>query len=102
MEGYTRADKNYHVTVSMVLSVARRALEIFESSEVPEKRQLLKYLLQNSRLEGEKLIFELKSPFDTIVSIKDSPMGCPALDVFRTLNWGEIRRELEKARLTLS
>jgi site-specific DNA recombinase len=95
IEDYTRADETYLITVSMVLNLARRALEIFESSEIPEKRQLLKYLLQNPRVEGKKLAFELKSPFDTLVSLRNQPIGLPVSVTFRTVNWEEVRRELE-------
>lgn len=41
IEGYTRGDHEYRITASRVLSLARRALEIFKSSEIAEKRQLL-------------------------------------------------------------
>lgn len=77
MEDYTRADETYLVTMGTVLNLARRAVEIFEGSEIPEKRLLLRYLLQNPRVEGKKLVFELKSPFDTIASVKNQPIGLP-------------------------
>ena len=67
MEEYTRADENYHIAASTVFSLANRALEIFESSEVDEKRQLLSFLLQNCRLSNKKLLFELRSPFNYIL-----------------------------------
>ena len=100
--GWTGSDAyqghlRYHVTASKVLSLASRAIKIFESSEVPEKRQLLSYLLQNPCLDGEKLLYELKSPFDTIVSLGDRPIGCPVLHAFRTLDWEQIRLELDEA-----
>lgn len=101
IQDYTRADEGYHITVSAVLNLARRAAEIFESSEVPEKRQLLNYLLQNPRVDGKKLLFELKTPFDTIASVKDQPIGLPLLVAFRTLNWVKIRAILEEATFTL-
>lgn len=63
LEEYTRADENYHIVASVVLSLANRALEIFESSEPNEKRQLLNFLLQNCLLSGRNLEFELQSPF---------------------------------------
>ena len=66
MGEYTRADENFLIASSMVFSLASRALEIFESSEVNEKRQLLNFLLQNCRLSGKKLSFELRSPFQEI------------------------------------
>jgi len=96
MEDYTRADETYLVTMGTILNLASRALKIFEGSEIPEKRLLLKYLLQNPRVDGKKLVFELKSPFDTIASVKDRPIGLPTSVTFRTLNWEEIRRELEE------
>jgi len=96
LEDYTKADEDYHITVSEVLNMARRALDVFESSEIHEKRQLLNYLLQNPRLEGRNLVFELKSPFDTIVSVRNQPVGLPVQVTFRTLNWDKIRRELDE------
>jgi site-specific DNA recombinase len=73
LEEYTRADENFHIAASMVFSLANRALEIFESSEVNEKRQLLNILLQNCRLSGKNLLFELRSPFDEIYAHADHP-----------------------------
>lgn len=73
LEEYTRADENFHIVASMVFSLANRALEIFESSEVNEKRQLLSLILQNCRLQDKKLLFELKSPFNEILEYAHYP-----------------------------
>ena len=73
MEEYTRADQNFHIVANTVLSLANRALDIFESSEVDEKRQLLNFLLQNCRLSGKNLAFELRSPFGMILEQKHHP-----------------------------
>ena len=94
MEDCTRADETYLVTMGTVLNLARRAVEIFEGSEIPEKRLLLKYLLQNPRVESKKLLFELRTPFDTIALVRNGPMRLPVSVTFRTLNWEEIRRDL--------
>jgi len=67
MQNYTKADENYYLTANMVLNLAKKAYEIFQSSEVEEKRQLLNFLLQNLTLDGKKLNFELKTPFDTVL-----------------------------------
>ena len=67
LQRYTDADENYYITANMTLNLAKRAYEIFESSEVTEKRQLLNFLLQNLKLRGKKLLFELKTPFDTVL-----------------------------------
>lgn len=73
MEEYTRADENFHIVANTVLSLANRALDIFESSGVNEKRQLLNFLLQNCRLSGKNLSFELKAPFDAIQKYAHHP-----------------------------
>ena len=80
LEDHTRADESYHVTAGTVLNLAKRALEIFESSEVLEKRTLLNYLLQNSQVNGKKLEFTLRSPFDKVLATSYRPSGLRRLD----------------------
>ena len=63
MEEHNKADENFYITTSKILDLANRALEIFESSEVNEKRALINILLQNPLLSGRKLLFSLRSPF---------------------------------------
>ncbi len=75
MEEYTQADENYHIIANAVFSLANRAQEIFESSESNEKRQLLNLLIQNCRLSGKKLVFDVRSPFNTILETAHQPLG---------------------------
>ena len=63
IEDHTKADENFYITAPKILNLANRALEIFESSEVKEKRALINLLLQNPLLSGQKLLFSLRSPF---------------------------------------
>jgi len=67
IQKYADADENYYITANTVLNLAKRAYKIFESSEVSEKRQLLNFLLQNPQLKAKKLMFKLKTPFDTVL-----------------------------------
>ncbi len=60
-------------TVAVVVSVARRARIIFESSEDQEKRAFLNYLLQNPTVNGKKLAFTLASPFNLVLQLADNP-----------------------------
>ena len=43
--------------------------DIFESSEVPEKRALLQFLLQNPTVKGKTLSFELKKSFNFVLNL---------------------------------
>ncbi len=63
IEDHTKADEDFYITAPKILNLANRALEIFESSEVNEKRALINLLLQNPLLSGQKLLFSLRSPF---------------------------------------
>ena len=67
MAKHHTADKEYYITIALILSLAKRAYDIFKSSEPMEKRTFLNFLLQNSKLQGKKLNFELKTPFDRVL-----------------------------------
>lgn len=99
LEEYTKADENFHLVASMIFSVANRALEIFESSEVPEKRQFLNYLLQNCKLSGTKLRFELKEPFRSILETRHEPTLLPLQNRLGTLDWTRIKESLALLRV---
>ena len=93
---HQQADYDYQTTVSTVISVARRAMEIFENcSEASEKRTFLNFLLQNPMLEGKKLEFNLASPFDVILELSQCPKWLPLLDKFRTVDWKKFKLDFE-------
>ena len=71
---HREADYEYQTTVSTVISVARRARDIFENcSEPAQKRAFLNFLLQNPTVKGKKLSFTLASPFNLVLELADSP-----------------------------
>ena len=81
MEEHTKADYEYQTTVSTVISVARRAKQIFENcSEPSEKRAFLRMLLQNPVVGGKNLEFTMVSPFDLVLELADSPTWLPRQD----------------------
>jgi DNA invertase Pin-like site-specific DNA recombinase len=65
------ADDNYYLTSKYILEIAKRAYELFESSEADEKRQLIKLVLQNLRVEGNLVKYSLLNPFDTILNCSE-------------------------------
>lgn len=73
LDEHTKADYDYQTTVATVLSVARRAKSIFESSEPHEKRAFLNYLLQNPTVNGKNLEFTMRSPFNLVLELASSP-----------------------------
>ncbi len=66
------ADDEYYITSEYLLQLANRAFDLFISSEAEEKRQLIKMTLQNLKLDGKKVEFELVKLFDKIFACASS------------------------------
>ena len=77
MSEHQKADYDYQTTVASVISVARRAKQIFEGSEPHEKRVFLNYILQNPTVDGKKLEFAIASPFNLVLELADNPNLLP-------------------------
>ena len=82
IQKHNKADESYYITVNKILGLAQRAYEIFESSEMEEKRQLLNFVLQNLELKERKLMFETKTSFDTVLFANK----CSKVGGYRDLN----------------
>jgi site-specific DNA recombinase len=67
LEEHSQGNHNFYITANKIIDISQRAWEIFESSEVEEKTQLLNFLLQNCELEGKKLLYKLKTPFNGVL-----------------------------------
>jgi DNA invertase Pin-like site-specific DNA recombinase len=68
IQNHSQADEDFLLANSYVLDLSTKAYDLFsaQSSQVEQKRQLLNFLLSNLKLEGKKLHFSLKSPFDAV------------------------------------
>lgn len=71
----SEAEDNYYITAKYLLDIANRAYDLFIRSEVEERRQLLKLVLQNLRLEGKLVRYDALKPFDTILNYNDNQLG---------------------------
>jgi len=67
-DNFNKADHEYYITTSYILSLVNRAYDLFLSSEPMIKRQLLKLLLQNCEIENGSLRYTLNYPFSEIFS----------------------------------
>lgn len=83
-----KAEDDYYLTSEYLLKLLNKAYTLFISSEIEEKRQLLKLILQNSTLDGRLVKYSLLKPFDTILNFADSQTWLPLKDLF-------INREIE-------
>ena len=64
--------------------MASKAHELFKSSEVEEKRRIIIILFPNLKMDGKKLVFELRKKFDMFVDCKEHPIWLGFVDDYRT------------------
>jgi hypothetical protein len=91
------ADEEYYLTSEYLLKLASKASELFESSEVKEKRLLLKLTLQNLELKGKKVRYPWQKPFDTIANYASRQAWLERWYDFGRIDWVE---ELEYPEFT--
>ncbi len=74
------AEDNYYITAEYVLKLANKAYDLFKSSEIEERRQLIKLVLQNPKVVEKNIVFDLQKPFDTIFKYANRSSMLPRLD----------------------
>lgn len=75
-----QAEDNYYLTAKYLLELANRAYDLFMSSEIEEKRELLKLTLQNLKLKGKTVQYEAIKPFDKILFYATRSNWLPRVD----------------------
>lgn len=73
MTAHVNADETCLITAKTVLDLAKRAKELFMSSKMGEKQQLLDLVFSNLKLDGKKLSTTLHEPFSTILAVSHQP-----------------------------
>lgn len=73
MEAHVNADETCIITAKTVLDLAKRAKELFMSSKLGEKQQLLNLVFSNLKLDGKKLLVTLREPFLTLCAMSHQP-----------------------------
>ncbi len=71
LDNLKEAENNYYITAKLILDVTSKVHELFMSSEVDEKRQIIRLVLQNLKLDNESLVWEAHKPFDLILNCVD-------------------------------
>jgi DNA invertase Pin-like site-specific DNA recombinase len=71
LEQLQEADDNYFITTKHIIDLANRSYDLFVSSEVEEKRVLIKFLLSNLQLKESYVVWEANKPFDVLLENAD-------------------------------
>ncbi len=65
------ANNDYYTTSTYLIRLLSNAYDLFKSSEVEQKRHLMKFVLQNLRIMDDNVLYELRKPFDYIINCSD-------------------------------
>lgn len=74
------AEKEYYMTTAHLVDLGSRSAVIFSRSKPHEKRALLNFVLQNRTLDGEKVRYEVKFPFNVVLKYAPSSNWLPRVD----------------------
>lgn len=91
LNAHQRANKSYYESGVKLIELSNRAYELYEKQDVKEKQKLLKFLLSNSKMQGNTVDFELKMPFSLIVESKKSENWLGMVSQMRTKYGYEVR-----------
>jgi site-specific DNA recombinase len=69
IEAHEAADTNFKQTLVTAFKLANKASDLFESSKISEKRELINFLFSNLALRGRKLEYTLRKPFDMMINL---------------------------------
>ena len=74
LQSLSKADDSFNETLGIIFELASKAHELFKSSEIEEKRRIISILFPNLKMDGKKLVFELRKPFDVFVKNEEHPV----------------------------
>ncbi len=74
------AEDSYYETATSILEITTKAHEIFISSEMEQKRHLIKLVLSNLKLDGRTLVYDAHKPFDLMLECSDRKLWCARQD----------------------
>lgn len=80
LERHHTGNERFKIALSSLIELASKALDLFERSNTDEKRQLIGYMFSNLELEGAKLRYTLRKPFDLFVDLASYKKWLPGPD----------------------
>tara|TARA_B110000259_G_scaffold49022_1_gene57285 strand:+ start:1445 stop:2956 length:1512 start_codon:yes stop_codon:yes gene_type:complete len=71
LQKLSKADDSFNQNVSTIFEIASKSHELFKSSDIEEKRRIISLLFPNLSMNGDKLVFIMRKPFDMFLNADD-------------------------------
>ena len=80
------AEKKSNIIVDeLAAAIVKKAYELYAtgaySLRAEERRQLIKLVLLNLRIEGKNVVYDVQKPFDNIINASDCQLWCARQDL---------------------
>lgn len=95
----SNADDEFNKNLSTIFSLASRSYELFKSSQLGKKRDILGLLFTNFYVSGESVGFTLVEPFKDMLEYSDSPVWLRLGTTLRTERYGDVIQYGQKLKL---
>ena len=79
----TKKDNTFLDSSLMVLDLAQRAGQLFREASEVKKQQILNLVTSNLILKNGKLVYDLREPFDVLLSLAKTKDWLPGPDLNR-------------------
>lgn len=96
---HQNADNNFKNNIATAFTLESKAYEVFESSKIAEKRNLIAFMFLGLKLNEEKLVFTVVKPFDKLLKMQDCVTWLPLGTTLRTESYGYVIQYGQKLKL---
>ena len=79
----TRQDNTFLESSLTVLDLAQRAGQLFRNASEVKKQKILNLVISNLQLKDGKLVYNLREPFDVLLSLAETKEWLPGSDLNR-------------------
>ena len=69
---YADISKDIQVTVNEILDIAATVSDIMKKADSTQQNKLLSLMLSECYLDGQRLIYTLRKPFDKLINLKNA------------------------------
>ena len=96
MDKYLEIDTETDEILANIAEVAANIGVFLKSPILGTKKEILKLILSDCKIEGKNLCFSINKPFDELIKTAETDKWCAILCNYRTKNYEEFKRFCRK------
>ena len=98
---YLEIDTETDEILANIAEVAANIGVFLKSPILGTKKEILKLILSDCKIEGKNLCFSINKPFDELIKTAETDKWCAILCAYRTKEYGDFKRLANKIELLM-